>query len=206
MRKFKLLSLLLVVISFITINCTKEGPEGPAGSAGPQGPAGGTGAAGPAGAIGSANVIYSNWIDESTLSWADTTIVTAPHQRAILRPISLTQAIVDNGTILMYRRFNPTNGVEQMPYNLYFSANSTTFHNYKYVASVGRLISFRANSLLGVFQSPVGIANLGSLRYILIPGSVLGGRSAGIGGTNYTADQVKAMSYNEVCNLFSIPQ
>ena len=42
-------------------------------------------------------------------------------------------------------------------------------------------------------------------RYILIPGSVLGGRTAGIGGTNYTADQVRAMSYEEVCRLFNVP-
>ena len=64
----------LLASAFIFVNCTKEGPEGPAGATGAQGPAGATGAAGAAGAAGAtgpagatgvagpagtANVIYS---------------------------------------------------------------------------------------------------------------------------------------------------
>lgn len=58
MRKVRFLSLLLLAIAFIMVNCTKEGPEGPQGPAGPQGatgatgPNGATGPAGPAGPTG----------------------------------------------------------------------------------------------------------------------------------------------------------
>jgi ABC-type amino acid transport substrate-binding protein len=88
MRKFKSLSLLLLASAFILVNCTKEGPEGPAGATGAQGPAGATGGAGAAGATGatgpagatgvagpagSANVIYSAWVTSPYAS-RDTTI------------------------------------------------------------------------------------------------------------------------------------
>jgi hypothetical protein len=41
-------------------------------------------------------------------------------------------------------------------------------------------------------------------RYVIIPGSVLGGRSATIGGTKYTESEIRAMSYQQVCRLFNI--
>ena len=88
MRKLTSLSLLLLAISFIVVNCTKEGPQGPAGATGAQGPGGATGATGslvvpvllarkallvqgPQGPAGTANVIYSNWF--TIANWIDTT-------------------------------------------------------------------------------------------------------------------------------------
>src|SRR5690242_16273859 len=89
MRKFRLLTILLLAVAFIAVNCTKEGPEGPAGATGPQGPAGVQGPAGPAGPAGpngpagptgpqgpagTANVIYSPWTDFVGATWSAATV------------------------------------------------------------------------------------------------------------------------------------
>jgi hypothetical protein len=42
-------------------------------------------------------------------------------------------------------------------------------------------------------------------RYVLIAGSVLGGRIMNGAAAGYTEDQLKAMSYEEIKNLFSLP-
>ena len=54
----------------------------------------------------------------------------------------------------------------------------------------------------GIYGPPNGY------RYILIPGSVAGGRNAnpGVGGTGYTEAEIKAMPYERVCTLFNIPK
>src|SRR5258705_7467572 len=99
MRKYRLLSLLIISITFLIVDCTKEGPQGaqgPTGAQGPlgpvgpqglvgpagpqgiqgplgaQGPQGPQGAQGPQGPAGTANVIYSTWATLS--SWADSVI------------------------------------------------------------------------------------------------------------------------------------
>ena len=67
--KQKILSMpciLLVAITVIIASCSK-GPAGAAGATGPQGPAGSTGGTGATGATGTANVIYSQWLDEAFL-------------------------------------------------------------------------------------------------------------------------------------------
>ena len=45
----------------------------------------------------------------------------------------------------------------------------------------------------------------GDFRYVIIPGGVLGGRGTGLGGTNYTAAELRAMTYEEISQLFDIP-
>ncbi len=105
MRKFKSLSLLLLASAFILVNCTKEGPEGPAGATGAQGPAGATGAAGAAGAAGAtgpagatgvagpagtANVIYSAWVTSPVCINELTTIDGTCHRVRHLDAPSLT--------------------------------------------------------------------------------------------------------------------
>src|SRR6476620_8000639 len=116
MRKFRLLSLLLLALTFILVNCTKEGPEGPVGATGPQGPAGSngtpgatgpTGPAGPTGPVGpqgpqglpgTANVIYSSWFNFAPTDWADSSMVNlGTAKRAIKTAPSATQGVLDNG-------------------------------------------------------------------------------------------------------------
>ena len=124
MRKFRLLSLLFLAISFIAVSCTKEGPEGPAGATGAQGPAGiggTTGATGPAGATGpqgpvgptgpqgpagTANVIYSSWFTFATADWVDSAIVNVGSaKRAIRTAPGITSTVMNQGVILSYFAF-----------------------------------------------------------------------------------------------------
>jgi hypothetical protein len=204
MRKFKLLSLLLLASTFIFINCTKEGPEGPAGATGPQGPAGSTGATG---ATGSANVIYSSWLTQT--GWHDSTMTDFGLTKIDYRTATgITAAIISNGVVLAYLAPSATSTFAYtMPW-IYSGLNPNIIVSI--IPTVGRLIYYNKeiNSAAG------GIVPSASYvyRYILIPGGVLGGRGANsekvaeINGQLYTESQLRAMPYNEVCSLLSIPQ
>lgn len=205
MRKFRLLSLLLLAIAFITVNCTKEGPEGPAGATGAQGPAGvggatgATGAAGATGPAGTANVIYSSWLVQS--SWADTALLNlGTASRSIRTAPGVTQAILDQGVVLSYFQAGGSGGIYQLPWLYNFGGDIKQLNQ---LLSVGKIIYFIANlTTTNSSGSTVG----GPIRYIIIPGGVPGGRSTGLGGTNYSAAELKAMSYAQICALFNIPQ
>ena len=225
MRKFRLLSLLALAITFIAVSCTKEGPEGPAGATGAQGPVGATGAggatgpigpvgpAGPVGPVGSANVIYSAWLTVSNslpqpTPVADSTFTDFGLCKKWYRAApSVTAGVLDNGLVLSYWRVT-TVIYSTIPYQ--FPVGAQTY----YLGAIpqatpapglttgGRIIYFTSIFGAAAGWTPNGGAET---RYIIIPGSIAGGRSAGVGGTNYTADQVKAMSYEQVCQLFHIP-
>lgn len=213
MRKFQLLSLLLVAICFLTINCTKEGPEGPAGATGPQGPTGipgATGAAGPAGPAGpagatgatgatgpagTANVIYSAWFTSGT--WTGSGTNNAFFDRAAP---GVTAAIRDNGVVLAYARLaaDATN-IRPLPATTGTGAGLVIWNFFS--PAVGSL-RFTADTPSGT----VVPSTTNEFRYVLIAGSVLGGRgqNVGVGGTNYTEAQLRAMSYHQVCRLFNL--
>jgi Collagen triple helix repeat (20 copies) len=219
MRKFKSLSLLLLASAFILVNCTKEGPEGPAGATGAQGPAGATGATGatgaagttgPAGATGAAgpagtaNVIYSSWAAQG--SWADTTfpgVGSGTLSRSIRTAAGITQGILDQGVIITYWQF-PATTVQQLPA---FAANPAQVLNS--VSALGKVIFYIANLTTG---TATGASAGGLFRYVIIPGGVAGGRGvssekiAEIKGQVYTESQLKAMSYSQICSLLNIPQ
>jgi len=210
MRKFKLLSLLAFAIVFIAVSCTKEGPEGPAGATGaqgptgvggpagptgpqgPTGPAGPTGPTGPQGPAGTANVIYSAWITVAAADWTGTG--TADQSKILTAP-GITQAIKDQGVVLVYAAYNGL--VRPLAFNDVSFANPVTFDFYL-PSPLGQILlrAYRPSS--GFTLIPI------NFRYVLIPGGVAGGKTAGIGGTNYTAEQVKAMSYAQVCQIFKI--
>jgi hypothetical protein len=222
MRKFKSLSLLLLASSFILVNCTKEGPEGPAGATGAQGPAGATGGAGAAGAAGatgpagatgvagpagSANVIYSSWVAQ--VSWADTTGIAfggTTASRSIRTAPGVTQSIIDQGVVLSYVN---NNGVYLMPvlFANPFAANQTLQLNF--LSTVGKLIYYISNVTTG---NAAGISQGSQYRYVIIPGGVAGGRGvntekvAEIKGQVYTESQLRAMSYSQICSLLNIAQ
>jgi len=236
MRKFRLLSLLLLATSFIFVNCTKEGPEGPIGATGAQGPAGGTGATGPAGAtgstgatgpagpagptgpqgpVGSANVIYSAWYTTVSGDWTTTNAATLYNANFIYTraAASLSQAILDQGVVLNYAK-NITVGaativpdVVQLPYTENW--NSQVYGAFSKLNS----IVYTYESRNGGPARPVTQLNGIQLRYVIIPGAVAGGRGttatekmADIKGTLYTESQLKGMSYADVCRLLNIAQ
>ncbi len=218
MRKFLSLSLFLFALSFLAVNCTKEGPEGPAGAQGPQGPAGpgGTpgpagpagptgpqgpaGPAGPQGPAGTANVIYSPWFNLT--NWHDSTMTNQGLVKLDYRDApGITSTIISSGVVLMYVAPNASSTYAYgLPW-LVTSSNPNIIISF--VPTVGRLVVYntQVNSIAG------GITPNASYvyRYIIIPGGVLGGRSAGAGGTQYTVEELKSMSYEQVVQLFNIP-
>ena len=213
MRKLRLLSLLLLAIAFITVNCTKEGPEGPAGATGAQGPVGVAGATGAAGATGSqgpagtANVIYSAWINEGPYAdslMASVAIPAANVRRMIVTAPSLSSAILDQGLVISYTRNTLSPGT---PILLPWTINlAGTLFQIDSRPTLQKIIYYFYN-LNNPGTNPGGSLGASTqFRYIIIPGAVPGGRSTGLGGTNYSAAELKAMSYAQICALFNIPQ
>ncbi|MGH2553980.1 MAG: hypothetical protein ACRDEB_09695, partial [Chitinophagaceae bacterium] len=218
-------------IAFLAVNCTKEGPEGPAGATGAQGPTGATGATGPTGPTGpggpagpagptgpqgppgTANVIYSSWATVAALVAANGAIIDSNFvdfgtcKRWIRLAPSLTQGILDQGLVLSYWRVGvpPSQIYSTIPYQfpvgtqIYYLGALPTVQS-----GVGKIFYF--TSIFGASPTAGWGVNTGAeSRYVIIPGVVGGGRSAGIGGTNYTIEEVKAMSYEQVCQVFKIP-
>jgi hypothetical protein len=220
MRKLKLLSFYLLAVTFITISCTKEGPEGPVGAQGPQGPAGTTGANGTNGTNGTnglqgppgtANVIYSPWFTQTFATVTPgptnqhssyTFVKTAP---------GVTQSIIDQGVLLCYMMstatsavFQGTNMVAQLPLVDEFDVD----YFKSWISGVGAITFAYASSI------PFSLATVNgwghNFRYVLIPGGVAGGRivnrqkMAEINGQLYSESQLKAMPYEQVCDLLHI--
>lgn len=238
MRKFSLLSLLLLAFSFILINCTKEGPEGPAGATGAQGPTGLTGPTGPTGPIGPsgpagptgptgpqgpigpagtpANVIYSAWIT-SPYNSRDTSIDGTCHRVRHIDAPSLSPNILNQGVMITYMRVGSLG-----PYLLPYTSDAGGATNQiEAIYAVQKIFVTRKTfgscrfSAADPGTAPILINLPQSLeyRYVLIPGLVAGGRTAGAEPTiasgpaaGYSASQLKAMPYSQLCSLLKIPQ
>jgi hypothetical protein len=215
MRKSRIFSLAALSIVFIAASCTKEGPQGPVGPQGPQGvggvqgptgatgatgPAGPTGPQGPAGATGpqgpagTANVIYSAWFNASTLTWADSVhAVYGVISKADKAAPGVTAAVMDNGVVLSYYR-SATVGTTILPFTY---PNLLQIQELSYIMKPG-IMTYFVGDLTDMNAS--GTIPVGELRYVIIPGSVAGGRMAG----GYTAEQLKKMSYAEVARIYHI--
>jgi hypothetical protein len=234
MRKLRPFSILVLALSFVIVNCTKEGPEGPVGATGPQGtpgsngtngspgapgpagpsgPVGPPGPAGPAGPPGSANVIYSNWLPSPTTfgvnGWFDTTISTiGTVSRANFTAPSMTQNILNQGLTMVYHTFAaspalPENSAntQSLPYNVGIGGGNFVEVNYRPAA--GRVIVYLHNVLPGT--GGFGFLAGHYFRYIIIPGGVGGGLMMSGPAAGYTFDQLKMIPYEQVKNLFDIP-
>jgi hypothetical protein len=225
MRKFRLLSLLALAITFLAVSCTKEGPEGPAGATGAQGPTGGSGPGGPAGPTGptgpagptgptgpqgpagTANVIYSTWATFTAADWADSVMTNIGNaKRAIRLAPGITQAIVDNGVVLAYTRnpIVPVLGPYALPFTVLSSVPNILIGH---IPTVDKVVFYNntIDNTGGIVVNPAY-----EFRYIIIPGGIAGGRyaerAASINGQMYTESQLKSMSYTQICNLLRIPQ
>jgi len=239
MRKLRLLSLLAFALLFIAVSCTKEGPEGPTGATGSQGPTGATGPTGPTGPQGPtgpagptgptgpqgptgptgpagtpAQVIYSAWVT-SPYNSRDTTIDgTCMRVRHIDAP-SLSPNILSQGVMITYFRVGSIG-----PYLLpYVSDAGGATNEIGAIYQVQKILLTRKTfgscrfTAADPGTAPVLINLPQSLeyRYILIPGLVAGGKSAGAEPTiasgpaaGYTESQLKAMSYVDMCRLLKI--
>ncbi len=204
MRKYRSISLLFIAVTIITLSCTKEGPEGPPGPTGPpggpgvQGP---VGPAGPTGPAGAANSIYSPWF--TLTAWRDSTMTDQGLVKLDYRTSpGVTQAVITSGVVLAYAAPSAASTFAyQMPW-LNTSVNPNLI--YSYVPTVGRMIFYntQVNSAAGGVVPPATQV----YRYVIIPVGVAGGRlSNGTTGPSYTEEQLRAMSYNEIVQLFNIP-
>ena len=183
----------LLCLGLVALGCSK-------GSDGPTGPAGAAGATGPTGATGSPNVIFGNWT--AIPSW---TLETDPNGRVqrftTLAPAQLTQGILDNGVILVYLKnaFFPGQ-VFPLP-----CITTQPDRNFSYMASVGTIKAFYWLGTAPSSDPGSFTANNFQLRYVLIPGGVLGTAARRVGTTESSLSlRLKSMSYSEVCALFDI--
>jgi len=184
--KVRRASWLLLSIALVTFGCGK----------------GDTGPTGPAGPAGSANVIYGAWV--SVAAWTGPTVVATIHEMSYnLTPAALTQAILDNGVVLVYMKQNTLPGeVAQLPIN--WPINGFTF---MFRSTVGNIKVVYHSTASPTTDPAVYVANWVSLRYILIPGGVLGTRAQEVGSTSARyVEQLKAMSYPEACRTLGIPE
>lgn len=232
MRKLMYTASLLLSAAILFTACKGDaGPQGPQGTQGPQGPQGAQGVIGPTGPVGpqgpqgvqgpqgpqgpagqNAQVIYSNWIPSPTTfgaaGWFDTTISTVGQvNRANLPAPSVTQAILTQGLTLMYHTFSSTGtaglattaNAQPLPFT---TRAGTDIIEINHRPAIGRMIVFVKNLST---TTGYGLLTNHFFRYILIPGLVSGGRFTSGPAAGYSVDQVKAMSYDQVTSLFSIP-
>src|SRR5579872_5538576 len=103
------------------------------------------GAPGPAGATGTANVIYSDWSTPS--HYTKDTVFGTYHFYADIPAIKITQAVLDNGTVLVYGKLDgyvttiwPTNQVAELPIEItYMSGATQNIDSWSALATLGNV-------------------------------------------------------------------
>ena len=177
-RNYLLIAITLMGILFSS--CKGDpGPAGPQGPAGPTGPTGATGAPGATGATGTANVIYSNWTNVTMTN-------TGPFWEGLLNAPGITQTVLDRGVVNVYLR-NENSQIFQLNYS---SPGGNYIH---YFLTVG-LITIRSS-----------VNSSYAYRYVIIPGGVSGGRFTSGALIGYSTEQIKSLSYDDLCKLLNIP-
>lgn len=198
--------LIVVLISSLFVACSKEdgedgavGPQGPQGEQGIQGEAGEDGEdgedgeQGEKGDTGTANVIYSEWLDSPIVDADDN--IESPTANGDIDAASLSQEIVDQGTVLVFGKVEANDNVYTLP----FIGNQGVSYYYYYKLET---INIRLATVDG---SDIGSPLFSQYRYVLIPGGVEA--SNGIGGiTGKSSTNYSNMSYEEIVAQFNIPE
>jgi hypothetical protein len=186
MKKLLFSSILVLSVSLFFTACTKEGPAGPAGTAGvagPAGPSGPTGATGPVGnmTITVKNISISTWTSGGGGKYYDGTAAVP----------EITNNIINGGAVLAY--LSGGSSLTALPYTL--SDLSVSYRFYCYLNTFGA-----EKSSVAVQPAP------GTLNYriLIIPGALGSFAATGIGGTNYSLEELQKMSYTEACAALNI--
>jgi len=196
--------LLLLAIAFMMLvasSCGKNGnpgPQGPTGATGPTGvtgTAGTAGATGPTGATGTANVIYSDWFTPS--SYVQTTIFGTIHFDADKAATKITQAILDNGTVVVYGKLDgynpviwPTAQVSTLPIEItYMNGANQNIDSWSALITLGNVRIDLASSS----NAYGSISNAHQFRYVIIPGGV------------HTLAHINIKNYTEVQRALHLP-
>jgi len=180
-----------IASALIFTSCGKDGavgPQGPAGPTGPTGTTGTTGVAGPTGATGTANVIYSDWTTPAT--YTKTTVFGTTHFTAAIPASKITQAILDNGTVIVYGKLDgyvstiwPTAQVSALPIEITYMIGTTqNIDSWSALCTVGN-VNIDLASSANAYGS---ISNAHQFRYVIIPGGV------------HTLASINLKDYNQV--------
>lgn len=208
-------AVIILLLATLLAACSKTGPAGPqgqtgaTGATGAQGPAGtngtngATGATGSQGPAGTANVIYSEWFTPS--AYTVTTTFGIIHLDYNKSTPGITQAILDNGTVLTYGKLNgyssalwPTNQVALLPITIDYQIGTTTnIDTWSANATVGNL-EIDLVSSTNAYSGDGSINHAHSFRYIIIPGGVAGARQS--------SPPPDYSNYDAVCKYYGIPE
>lgn len=179
---------MILLIGIIAVSCKKE-----------TGPAGATGATG---ATGTANVIYSPWTGFDAALWKPTineygrTIRFYP---AVAN--DLTQNIIDQGTVMVYAKFVGIPTPMALPITVYDVGNK--YIGFRLEPDTINIAYYDLDDTNdpGTFS---GTASENAYRYIIIPGGTPSKSPAK--NSEISSEQLKAMSYKQVCSHFNIPE
>ncbi len=207
MKHFNHLFFLFIVATVLLTSCGKNGAVGPQGPTGPVGPAGPTGAAGTngtngtngttgatgaTGPTGTANVIYSDWVTPAT--YTKTTVFGTFHFTADIAASKITQAVLDQGTVIVYGKLDgynpviwPTAQVSPLPIVIsYMSGTTPNIDTWSALCTVGN-VNIDLTSSINAYGS---ISNAHQFRYVIIPGGV------------HTLGSINPRNYNEMKQAF----
>jgi hypothetical protein len=189
MKTLKLISMLLI-ITIVAISCKKE--------TGPAGPAGANGAAG---ATGTANVIYSQWIGFDIANWSAVVTEYGKTMRIYTDSTNaITQKVVDSAAVLVYFKSAGNSQTAQLPMNFYgLTAFVNQYIGFRVTKNALQIILYNIddNNDPGTFT---GTPSTNAYRYIIIPGGIP------LSGAKKTNAELKAMTYQQVCNYLNITE
>jgi hypothetical protein len=193
-----LLLLSIIFMLLVMASCGKDGavgPKGATGPTGPQGPAGTTGTVGATGTTGTANVIYSDWTTPP--SYKKDTVFGTYHLYADIPASKITQAILDNGTVLVFGKLDgyvstvwPTAQVSPLPILISYQLGGITYTDtWSALVTLGNVrIDFVDDQ--NYYNS---VSNAHQFRYIIIPGGV------------HTLSSINPKNYNQVKQALHLP-
>lgn len=223
----KKISILIIVlqISIIISSCSRRGdtgdrgatgpqgangPTGIQGITGPQGPTGPQGVTGPQGLPGAAgvtDVIYSSWLTSGAANWGTINIALYGARFIYDRTApGITNAVISNGVVLAFARTVPTfpaSNISQLPLRIQTGVG-INFHEISFIMNIAGNLRFlyKHNSTTPYITSQLGTVET---RYIIIPGTSLGGKMVSGPAAGYTVDQIKALTYEQAQLMFNIP-
>jgi hypothetical protein len=112
----------------------------------------------------------------------------------------VTAAIITSGVVLSYTQLTGDGTTTRpLPATTISGANAIIWN---YVIPAAGTIRYTVIDPGAALAPSPSLLN--QFRYVIIPGGVAGGKTTGIGGTNYSEQEIRSMSYAQVCKLFNI--
>ncbi len=207
----RLIMILIVSISIFSCSDGEDGAIGPAGPAGADGVDGTNGQDGENGEPGTANVIYSEWIENGFAPGSGTGVTSVDFD---IKAPEITESVLDQGVVLVFARTLTEVAEEveidvfQLPHTFH-SVNVQYRHRIEFnpptVATEKpiAIIKIQAVSTNGTNLNGV-INRFNQYRYVIIPGGTPLA-SASVSGKSLSVDYSK-MSYEEIKTQFNISE